>query len=228
MNWLKLLNKNLATLKIIVFAACSFPALRLYYLYRGDLLGINGLETLLHTSGFTALMLYMLTLAITPLRRVLSYAMILLRGGYGKRLGDWNWMVRLRRMLGVFCFMYALLHFLIYFYFELDLEFGELWLEIRERPFILAGMFALLLLLPLFLTSTDAAMRRLRKNWRRLHRLMYPIGVLIAVHYLWLSKPGVFDAYPYALIILLLLLFRLLAHMKLIFVRDDDGMLAKR
>ena len=227
-NRLKLLNKHTSTLKVIVFVASVFPALRLLYLYRSDQLGINGLETLLHQSGFTALVLYILTLAITPARLVFSYAMILLKASYGKRLGDWNWMVRLRRMLGVFSFLYALLHFLIFFYFELDFVIADLWLEIGEKPFILAGLGALLMLLPLFLTSTDYSMRLLKKNWRRLHRLMYPIGLLIAAHYLWLTKPGVYEAYPYALIIVFLLLFRLLAHMKLVFVREDYGMLAKR
>ncbi len=228
MNLLKLLNKNVAALKVIVFTVSLFPGLQLLYQYRYDQLGINGLETLSHTTGFTALVLYILTLAITPLRRVFSFAMILLKYQYGKRLGDWNWMVRLRRMLGVFSFLYALLHFTLFFYLELDFEMIELWHEAGERPFILAGLAALVLLIPLFLTSTDYSMRLLRKNWRKLHRLMYPIGVLIAVHYLWLVKPGVYDAYPYALIILLLLVFRLLAYMKLAFDREDDGMIARR
>lgn len=228
MSLLKSLNQNVATLKVVVFSASLYPALRLLYQYHNDQLGINGLETLLHTTGFTALILYTLTLAITPARRVFSYSMILLHHGYGKRLGDWNWMVRLRRMLGVFSFLYALLHFILFFYFELDFEISELWLEVEERPFILAGMLALALLLPLFLTSTDYAMRLLRKGWRKLHRLMYPIGILIAAHYLWLTKPGVYEAYPYAAIILLLLCFRLLAYMRLIFDREDDGMIAKR
>lgn len=228
MNLLKLINQNVPTLKAIVFTVSAYPAIHLLYLYNQEQLGINGLETLLRTTGFAALILYILTLAVTPLRRVFSYGMILVKYNYGKRLGDWNWMVRIRRMLGVFSFLYALLHFTLFFYLELDFEFVELWYETEQRPFIIAGLSALLLLLPLFLTSTDYSMKLLKKNWRRLHRLMYPIGVLIAGHYLWSTKPGIYDAYPYVAIILLLLIFRLLAYLKLAFDREDDGMIAKR
>ncbi len=228
MNPLKFLNKNTAILKVFVFAASAYPALQLLYSYKTAQLGINGLETLIHTSGFTALILFIITLAITPLRRLLSYAMILIRNQYGKRLGDWNWMVKLRRMLGVFSFLYVLLHFNIFFYFEMDFDLSELQIEVQERPYILVGLSALILLFPLFLTSTDFSMRLLKKYWRRLHRLMYPVAVLIAAHYLWLTKPGVYDAYPYVLIIFLLLIFRLLDYLKIIFKREDDGLIAKR
>lgn len=225
---LKSLNQNVPTLKVIIFMTSLAPGLQLFYRYHSDQLGINGLETLLDTSGMSALWLYILTLAVTPLRRILSYICIQFRWLYGKRLGDWNWMVRVRRMLGVFAFLYGLFHFLIFFYFELDLGFAELLYEVDQRPFIIAGMLALILLLPLFLTSTDWSMRIFRKNWRRLHRLMYPVGLLVALHFLWLTKPGVYDAYPYAFVIILLLLFRVFNHYKIVFRREDDGMIAQR
>jgi len=227
-NPLKYLNRNVDKLKFIAFAVSLFPGLRLTYLYAMDQLGINGLETLLHVSGFASLILFIVTLAITPARRICSFLAISINYEYGKRLADWNWMVKLRRSLGVFSFLYAVGHFLVFFYFELDFEFGSLRDEVEERPFILAGLGALILLVPLFLTSTDYSMRLLRRNWRRLHRLMYPIALLIAAHYLWLSKPGVYDAYPYAAIIGSLLLFRLLAFAKLLFTREDDGMTVER
>ena len=228
MNALNILNKNVSRLKLITFLLSVLPALQLFYHYKTDQLGINGLETLLHHTGLSALVLYIITLAITPLRRIFSYTMILACKQYGKRLGDWNWMIKLRRLLGVLCFLYATLHFVIFFYFELDFEFSELYIEVEERPFILAGMVALLLLLPLFLTSTNYSMKRLKRNWRRIHRLMYPIGLIISLHYLWLSKAGVYDAYPYVFIIVLLMLFRVFDHYKIIFTRQDDGMEATR
>lgn len=228
LSLLKKLNQNVPTLKAVILVVSLIPAVQLYYRYQNDQLGINGLETLLHTSGMSALWFYLLTLSVTPLRRILSYFCIQLRLLFGKRLGDWNWMVRVRRILGVYAFLYGLLHFLIFFYFELDFDFSDLFYEVNQRPFIIAGMLALILLLPLFLTSTDWSMRLLRRNWRRLHRLMYPIGLLVALHFLWLTKPGVYDAYPYALVIILLLLFRLFNHFKIVFKREDDGMLAQR
>ena len=223
-----MLNKNVLALKLMTFLLSVLPAIQLFYHFKTNQLGINGLETLIHITGLSALVLYIITLAITPFRRSFSYVMILLKMTYGKRLGDWNWMIRLRRMLGVFCFLYATLHFLIFFYFELDFEINELFLEVRDRPFILAGMLALVLLFPLFLTSTNYSMKILKRNWRIIHHLMYPIGFIISLHYLWLSKAGVYDAYPYVLIIVLLILFRIFDHYKIIFTREDDGMEVRR
>lgn len=228
MNVLRLLNRNVLVIKGLIFCLSIIPAIQLFYRYKTDQLGINGLETLLHTTGYSALIFYILTLSVTPLRRMLSFSMIIKGSLYGKRLGDWNWMVKIRRMLGVFSFLYALLHFVVFYYFELDLDLNELAYEVRERPFITVGLLALLSMLPLFLTSTNYSMRILKRNWRRLHRLMYPIGLMIAIHYLWLTKPGVYSAYPYALVIVLLLMFRALDHYKILFKRLDDGMASDR
>ena len=228
MNLLRLLNANVASIKLFILVTSSVPAVILFYQFTNNQLGINGLEKLLKSTGYTAFLIFILTLAITPLRRIFSYASLVAHHNYGKRLGDWNWMIKIRRLLGVMSFLYALLHFFLFFYFELDLEITELKYEVEERPFILAGLLAILLLTPLFLTSTDASMRRLKKNWRRLHRLVYPIALLITLHYLWLTKPGVYDAYPYAAIVIFLLLFRVLDHFKVILKRKDDGMLSER
>lgn len=227
-NVLRFLNSKKEFLKPLVIIFCLIPGINLAYRFQTDQLDTNGLEDLLHTTGYWAMALFILTLAITPLRRVCSYMMILSKEQYGKRLSDWNWMIKLRRAIGVISFLYAACHFYIFYYYELDSEFSELIYETDERPFIFMGLAALILLVPLFLTSTNASMKLLKRNWRRLHRLMYPIAIAIAFHYLWLTKPGVYDAYPYAFLIAFLLIFRLLAHYKLLFKRNDDGMESER
>lgn len=225
---LKWLNKKVTLIKWLVFIFSAYPGTVLIYQYQTHQLGINGLETLTRTTGYCALILFIITLAITPLRRTLSYLMILIYTQYGKRLGDWNWLIKCRRLVGVLSFIYALVHFLIFFYFELDFEISEFKYEIEEKPFIIFGFTALSMLLLLFLTSTNASMRLLKKNWRRLHRLMYPTAACIAAHYLTLTKPGVYDAYPYAILIILLLVFRVLDYFNWVFNRKDDGMVAER
>jgi len=224
----QLIHENIKKVKVVVFILSLIPALEMLYRYNTDQLGINGLEYLIRTNGYFAMFFLILTLAITPFRRLLAYLMNLWHLKFGKRLGDWNWIIKLRRMLGLFSFFYAVLHFLVFFYFELDLEWSDLLLEIEERRFILAGASALVLLIPLAITSTNGMIRRLKQNWRRLHRLMYPISILVVVHYLWLTKPGVYDAHPYVFIVAALLLFRLFAKFKVIFKRNDDGMEVER
>ena len=224
----QLIHENIKKVKVVVFILSLIPALEMLYRYNTDQLGINGLEYLIRTNGYFAMFFLILTLAITPFRRLLAYLMNLWHLKFGKRLGDWNWIIKLRRMLGLFSFFYAVLHFLVFFYFELDLEWSDLLLEIEERRFILAGASALVLLIPLAITSTNGMIRRLKQNWRRLHLLMYPISILVVVHYLWLTKPGVYDAHPYVFIVAALLLFRLFAKFKVIFKRNDDGMEVER
>jgi len=225
---LRFLNKNISRLKPFIILLSLSPGINLFYRYKTDQLGINGLEDLLHTSGYWAMTLFILVLSATPLRRICSYLMILSKEPYGKRLSDWNWIIKCRRLLGVVSYCYAAVHFYIFYYFELDTDFTELVFEIEERPFILMGLISLTLLTPLFLTSTDFSMRLLKKNWRRLHRLMYPVSLSIIAHYIWLTKPGIYDPYPYALTILFLLSFRVMAYFNVIVNRKDDGMESKR
>jgi len=225
---LRFINQQITYLKPIILLISLSPAIDLFYRFKTDQLDINGLEELLHTTGYWAMFLFILVLAATPSRRIFSYLMILSKEPYGKRLSDWNWIIKCRRLLGVVSYCYAVTHFYIFYYYELDTQFSELVYEIEERPFIAMGLVSLVLLTPLFLTSTDFSMRFLKKNWRRLHRLMYPISLAIAAHYIWLSKSGVYDPYPYVLMIVFLLSFRAMGHFKVIFRRHDDGMESKR
>jgi sulfoxide reductase heme-binding subunit YedZ len=208
-----------------IFLVSAIPALRLLQCYLTDDLGINPLETLLHTTGRWALIFLVISLAITPLRRGFARLARHLHARYGKRLSDWNWIIRLRRMLGLYSFFYALLHGLVYLFFDLALDWGWAIQDIREKPFILAGLASLLLLTLLAITSTDGMIRRLGRNWRRIHRLVYVVALLSLLHFWWLSKVGVYKPLPYTLIIAFLLGYRVLARYGMLIRRpSDDGM----
>jgi methionine sulfoxide reductase heme-binding subunit len=155
-------------------------------------LGPNPIEALLHTMGKTALNLLLITLAVTPLRKLTKQ----------------NWLIRLRRMLGLFCFFYLVLHFLIYAALDLQLAWGSLVVDITQRPYITVGMLALLLMIPLAVTSTKKWQRRLGRNWSKLHRLIYPIAVLAVVHFWWQTKADIIEPLIYALLLTLLLGYR--------------------
>lgn len=157
-----------------------------------DDLGANPVETVLHRTGDWALRLLLLTLAVTPVRRWTG----------------WPWLLPFRRLLGLLAFGYALLHGLTYVALDRGLLWDELVADLLERPYVTAGFTALVLMVPLALTSTRAMMRRLGRRWQRLHRLVYAIGVLAVLHFLWSSKLDRLEPLIYAGILALLLLAR--------------------
>jgi len=158
-----------AWFRLSVFAASLLPLLRLFWLGTHDGLGANPLEFVTRSTGTWALVFLCLTLAITPLRKL---------------TGQPQW-VKLRRMLGLYCFFYAALHFSIWFWLDHDFDLAEMWTDVLKRPFITAGFTAFVLLLPLAATSNRAMMRRLGVNWQRLHRLVYLIAMAAILHYWW-------------------------------------------
>lgn len=155
-------------------------------------LGANPIEAVIRHLGDWALRLLLLTLAATPLR--------LLTG--------WGWPVRLRRLLGLFAFFYAVLHLLAYTVLDQYFDWTAIWEDIVERPFITTGMLAWLLL-PLALTSNRAAQRRLGRHWKRLHRLIYPAAILAVVHFTLMVKADLREPLLYGAILTLLLGLRL-------------------
>jgi sulfoxide reductase heme-binding subunit YedZ len=173
-------------------------------------LGPNPLEALIRESGRWTFILLLVTLALTPLRHALTQVARLCRARFGRRPADWNWMVRLRRPAGLACFCYAAAHAALYLCLDAGLDAATVLADLREKPFVGAGLAAFLLLVPLAITSSDAWMRRLKRGWKRLHRAVYAIGVLSAMHFLWLSKPGVDAPYAYAAAVALLLGYRVL------------------
>ena len=159
-------------LKVVLWLSALAPGAYLVSGVFTGSLGVNPVEKLTHWTGMTALILLMVTLAVTPVRR----------------LTGWNPVIRLRRPLGLFAFFYAVAHFSIWFAF--DMVFNLTWMleDIAERKFITVGMAALLVLTPLALTSTRGWIRRLGKRWGKLHRGAYLAAALAVVHYFWLVK----------------------------------------
>jgi sulfoxide reductase heme-binding subunit YedZ len=187
-------------------------------------LGINPLETLLRSTGKWALIILLVTLSMTPLRRALVKFSLYMHSSYGKRLSDWNWVIRLRRMIGNYAFFYGALHLFIFLHYDVDWDWLAVIEEVQEKPYILAGVLALLLLLPLVVTSTNKMMRLLGKNWRRLHMLVYPILIIALLHYWWQMKVGVFIPWPYTVLAVLLLGYRVVVRYGLFTTTVDDGM----
>jgi len=183
--------------KPLVFVACLAPlawltcgALGLF----GVSLGADPVKELEHEAGKTALNLLLLTLAVTPVRELTSQPQLL----------------RLRRMLGLFAFFYVVVHFTIYLVLDLELNFRTLGADIAKRPYITIGFTALLLLIPLAVTSTNGMMRRLGRRWQTLHRLIYVIAVLGVWHFYWQVKRDVREPLLYAGILAVLLGYRVL------------------
>lgn len=191
--------------KPVVFAACLIPALRLgvgalnaveVWHVGGVSLGADPVKVMLHTCGRWTLNFLMITLCMRPLRELTQQIV---------------WL-RFRRMFGLFALFYALLHFSVYLLLDQNAKFGALWQDIVKRPYITIGMLGLLLLIPLGLTSTAKAQRRLGKDWTRLHRLVYVIAILGVWHFWWQVKKDIREPLLYVCGLSLLLGYRLWKH----------------
>lgn len=179
--------------KPLVFIASLLPLVWLCWLIRQGQLGANPVETLSHHSGDWSLRFLLLTLAVTPLRR----------------LTGWNRLQQFRRMLGLFTFFYVCLHFGVYLIFDQFFDLRAIIDDVAQRPYITVGFAGWLLLIPLAVTSTHTMIKRLGRNWQRLHRLVYVIGALGVLHYLWLVKADLTEPLVYAGVLAVLLGYRL-------------------
>jgi methionine sulfoxide reductase heme-binding subunit len=181
--------------RLLVFGLCLLPFVWLTFLAITDGLGVNPQEALIRASGDWALRLMCLVLAITPLRQALG----------------WSALARWRRMVGLFAFFYAGVHLLSYAVFDMGLDLAEMLLDIVKRPFILVGTLTFLLLLPLAVTSSHAAVRRLgAARWQKLHRLVYLAALTMLLHFFWMrsGKSDFTEVYVYAGIVVALLGWR--------------------
>ena len=185
-------------LKAFVFILALLPALLLLVGILNDDLGANPVEALVRQSGDWALRFLLLTLCISPLRKLTGQA---------------YWM-RLRRMLGLYTFFYATLHVSLYIGLDKFFYWNEIFEDIIKRPFITVGLLTFLLLLPLALTSTQKMIKRLGKNWLRLHRLIYLISITAVLHFYMLVKADTQEPWIYILILFVLLAFRWLQWRK--------------
>jgi sulfoxide reductase heme-binding subunit YedZ len=169
--------RQLTAVKTALFLVCLLPFVRLAVFAFTDRLGANPIEFITRSTGDWTLYFLCLTLAVTPLRK----------------LSKWNWLLKLRRMLGLFAFFYVTLHFITFLWFDHFFDVDEMLKDIVKRPFITVGFIAFLLLIPLAATSTNAMVRRLGgKRWQWLHRLIYVIAPLGILHFWWM-KAGKHD-----------------------------------
>jgi len=184
--------------KPIVFLLCLTPAA----LVVGDAFGISGqlsanpIEDILDRFGNWGIRFIMITLAVTPLRRMTG----------------WNWLVRFRRMLGLFTFFYVLMHFATWLILDQGLLLSAVLEDLTERPFITIGFTALVLLTAMAVTSSNGMRRRMGRRWDRLHYSAYAVGVLGVWHYWWQVKKDTSDAWIYAVIVSVLLGYRIWAY----------------
>ncbi len=181
--------------KPIVFILCLLPLASLTWraFGLGGGLGANPVEHLLHALGLWGLRFLVLTLAVTPARQLFKAP----------------WLQLFRRMLGLFAFFYVLLHFLTWLILDQTLYWRGILVDIGKRPFITIGFIALLMLIPLAVTSTNAMMRRLGRRWQKLHRLVYVIALLGVWHFYWQVKKDIREPLVYLAIVLALLGWRI-------------------
>lgn len=180
-------------IKPLVFFACLIPALLLVRDAFTGGLGVNPIEDITHRTGDWALRLLLVTLAVTPLRR----------------LAGWHGLIRFRRMFGLFAFFYAVLHFSTYLVFDHFFDILLIIDDVAERKYVTAGFVAFVLMIPLAVTSTQGWIRRLGKRWTVLHRLVYASAAAGVVHFLWLVKIDIGEPLIYAAILAILLGARL-------------------
>lgn len=184
--------------KVVVFLACLIPLGVLAWGAYTQNLGANPIEKITHATGDWTLRFLLITLSITPLRKVLGIP----------------WLIKFRRMFGLYAFFYGSLHFLTYIWLDKFFNVHEMLADIAKRKFITVGLTAFVLLIPLAVTSTAGWIRRLGgKRWQALHRLIYFSAIGGVIHYLWLVKADIREPLVYGAILCVLLSYRVVAWM---------------
>ncbi len=189
-------GKRLTRIKLLVWIACLAPIMRLGYKALTGGLTANPIEFITLSTGTWTLVFVMATLGISPLRRFTGQ----------------NWLIKLRRLIGLFAFFYGSLHFLTYIWLDKFFDLHDMAHDVVKRPFITAGFFAFVLMIPLAVTSTAGSIRRLGgRRWQLLHRLIYLTGVAGVVHYWWKVKADTRQPAIYAAVLAVLLGSRLIS-----------------
>ncbi|MBI79189.1 MAG: sulfoxide reductase heme-binding subunit YedZ [Gammaproteobacteria bacterium] len=193
-------KSRIITAKYVVIFFCYIPFLISVFKIFGffDGLGANPIENLLHSYGKNGLNLILITLLITPIRQITKI----------------NYLIQFRRILGLAAFFYVLMHALTYIVLDRELKWLSIIEDIIIRPYITLGFIALILLIPLAITSTNKMQRLLKKNWGRLHKLIYLIGPLAVVHFFWQVRVTTLEPIIYSSILLLTLGYRFINHLK--------------
>jgi sulfoxide reductase heme-binding subunit YedZ len=187
-------RSTLITLKVLTWVACLSPAALLVYEAVTNTLGPDPTSTITLTTGYNALLMLILSLAVTPVRTLFP---------------RFSWLIKFRRLLGLFAFFYASLHLATYIALYMNFDLSVFKTDITKRRFIIMGFSAWLLLLPLAATSTTWAIRKLGgKRWNRLHKLVYFAAICGIIHYWWQVKPGVLTPMRFTIVLFVLLLAR--------------------
>ena len=176
-------QRQLVAIKAAVFGRCLVPVAHLVWGVAYDALGANPVEAVTHSTGWWTLFLLCATLSVTPLRRATGA----------------NWPLKLRRMVGLYAFFYATLHFITYIWLDQWFDLTAIAGDVLKRPYITVGFTAFLLLVPLAATSTNAMQRRLGRNWQRVHRFVYLIAAFGVLHFWWLVKRDITEPAIFAL-----------------------------
>lgn len=195
LNHLKRLpsQKRIKQLKVFIFLICLIPLARLIWLGIQDDLSANPVEFVERSTGYWALLILMVTLALTPLRLLSGIA----------------WPIQFRRMLGLYMFFYACLHISAYLWLDYSFLWSEISKDIIKHPYVLVGFSAFVLTVPLAMTSNNVMVKRLKGNWKKLHQLVYVIATLGVVHFWWLVKKDIREPLLFAVIMLVLLGIRI-------------------
>ncbi len=179
--------------KIVVFLICLWPIYSILYSIYFNLLGAEPVKKITHHFGEWTLIFICLTLSMSPLKKITNS----------------NIWINYRRMLGLFVFFYATIHMLTYVGLDYWFNWNSIFDDVIKKKYIFIGFTAWLLLIPLAITSSQKMVRLLKKNWKRIHRLIYIIAIFGVLHYIWLSKTIFFGPLIYLVIILILLIFRI-------------------
>ena len=186
-------------LKVLLFLACLIPLGRLVYKGVFDLLGANPIEVITHSTGDWTLIFLLITLSITPIRKLTQQ--------------HWNF-IRYRRMTGLFAFFYGLLHFTTYIWLDKFFDVHEMLKDVAKRKFITVGFTAFVLMIPLAITSSQGMIRRLGRRWGQLHRLIYLSAIAGVIHYWWLVKIDVRLPFIYGTVLAALLGYRVVTWLE--------------
>ena len=185
---------QLRSTKFVIYVICLAPLVWLSLAVINDQLGANPIEVITRRLGEWGLQLLLVTLCMTPLRDILKQP----------------WPIQLRRLFGLFAFLYVVLHLITYLWLDQFFDWSEIWRDIIKRPFITVGMLAAVMLVPLAITSNRFSQRKLAGNWRKLHQLIYPLSILAVIHFFWLVKADLLRPLVLSLCLAFLLAYRLI------------------
>jgi sulfoxide reductase heme-binding subunit YedZ len=191
-------KQHILWVKGVVWLLALTPLARLIWLGFNDDLGANPVEFIEHSTGTWALVFLLASLSMTPIRLLTNQV----------------WQIQLRRLLGLWMFFYATLHFITYLWLDFGFLMDDIFKDVVKHPRILVGFIAFVLTIPLAATSNQYMMKKLKTKWKKLHQSVYLIAILAVLHYLWLVKKDVAEPVYYAAVLILLLSIRIYFHYK--------------